>query len=190
MKQNGGFTGLNPEIRAALIEMPASMSNISESFRGELLNQAMQSAYGAELDQISELERAIEITASALGETSEEVRRQAIEADPTNSDADVYAARSTQAAGVADALWLKKFNEAGVEVIRAAKWNEDGKTGIWAKATDEDIANGLFAETRDEFDKLKAAAPIFGAGDEGRTARAAFVDEHGLDAYLNRNNVV
>jgi hypothetical protein len=189
LKQNGGFTGLDPEIRAALIEMPASMSGISESFRGELLNQAMQSAYGPELDQIAELERAIEITASAVGESSEAIRHEAVAADPTNADPDVYAARATQAAGAADALWLKKFDEGGVEVVRAAKWNEDGKTGSWAKATEAEISSGLYAESREEFDRLKSAAPIFGAGEEGRTARAAFVDEHGLDAYLARNKI-
>jgi hypothetical protein len=181
---------LDPEIRAALIEMPASMSNISESFRGELLNQAMQSAYGPELDQIAELERAIEITASALGETSEEVRREAIAVDPAFADPDVYQARATQAAGIADALWLRKSEEGGQEVVRALKLNPHGKTGVWARASDEDIANGIYAADKDEFDKLKATAPVgFGDGDAERTARAAFVDEHGLDAYLNRNKI-
>jgi hypothetical protein len=58
-----------------------------------------------------------------------------------------------------------------------------------AAPTDNDIANGLFAETRDEFDKLKAAAPIFGGGDEGRKARAAFVDAHGHEAYFARHEI-
>ncbi len=165
------------------------MSGITEYFRDNLLNEAMQSAYGPELDQIAELERAIEITASALGETSEEVRRQAIAADPAFADPDVYHAKATQAADADAALWLKRFNENGSEIVRAAKWNEDGKTGAWAKATDDDIANGIFAETRDVFDRLKSAAPVFGSGEQGRKARAAFVDEHGLDAYLNRNKI-
>lgn len=58
-----------------------------------------------------------------------------------------------------------------------------------AKATDDEIASGILADTRGEYDKLKSTAPIFGGGDEGRKARAAFVDKHGLDAYINRNKV-
>jgi hypothetical protein len=167
LKQNGKFTGLDPEIRQALVEMPASVSGITESFRDGLLNEAMQSAHSPELDQIAELERAIEITASALGETNEEIRREAIAVDPAFADPDIYAARATQATGLAEALWLKKFNEGGVEVVRAMKLNSEGQT-IWAKASDDDIASGLLAETRDEFDKLKSTAPIFGGDDGGR----------------------
>jgi hypothetical protein len=190
LKQAGKFTGMDPEVRMALVEMPASMSGITDGFRDGLLNEAMQSAYGPELDQISELERAIEICASALGETSEEVRREAIEVDAGFADPDIYAARSKQAAGLSDALWLKKFQEGGLEVIRAMKQNSEGQT-IWATANDDDIANGLLADSRNEFDKLKSAAPPFSTGDKDadRTARAAFVDEHGLQAYLDRNKL-
>ncbi|MFY9957727.1 hypothetical protein [Bradyrhizobium sp.] len=189
LKQNGKFTGLDPEIRQAIVEMPASISGITESFRDGLLNEAMQSAYGPELDKIAELERAIEITASALVETSEEVRREAIAADPAFADPDLYQTRATQAAGLADALWLRKTEEGGQAVVRALKLTPDGKTGVWAVATDEDLAHGIFATSHEEYDKLKSTAPIFGGGDEGRKARAAFVDKHGLDAYLNRNKV-
>jgi hypothetical protein len=117
LKQNGKCTGMDPEVRQALVEMPASVSSITDDFRDGLLNEGMQSAYGPELDRIAELQRAIEITASALGETSEEVRREAIAANPSFANPDVYHARAAQAAGAADALWLKKFNSAVLSAV-------------------------------------------------------------------------
>ena len=68
------------------------------------------------------------------------------------ADPDRLYARVAEVAALADPVWLKKFNEDGVEVIRAVKWAPDGKTGSWTKATPEEIETGLLAETRDEFD--------------------------------------
>ena len=48
----------------------------------------------------------------------------------------------------------------------------------------------ILAKTRDEYDKLKGAVIYFSGESEAdaRRKRAAFVDEHGADAYFNRNS--
>jgi hypothetical protein len=90
---------------------------------------------------------------------------------------------------LADQPWLKVHTENGAEILRVFDWDETTKSGSWRIPTSEQIENGIVAATKDEYEKLKVAAPLgaFGTGDEGRKARAEFVNEHGIDAYFSRN---
>ena len=119
-----------------------------------------------------------------------DVQKEAVAVDPSYADPDRLHARVAEVAALADPVWIKKFHEDGIEVIRTVKWAPDGKTGSWTKATPEEIETGLLAETRDEFDSLRAAPPLgaSGTGDEGRKARAAFINEHGHEKYFARNS--
>jgi len=188
LRQNGLLTGLNPEIRQAVTEMPASVSGVSETVRDDLLREAMESVNAPALAEINELERAIEIAASALEEGKNEIQRAAIEIDPGFADPDRFEARAVEAAKLTDQPWLKVFNENGAEILKKFNWNEATNSGAWTIPSSEEIELGLVAETKDEYEKLKVAAPLgaFGTGDEGRKARAEFVNQHGIDAYLNR----
>jgi hypothetical protein len=188
LRQNGLLTGLDPEIRQAVTEMPASVSGVSESVRDDLLREAMESVNAPALAEINELERAIEIAASALEEGRNEIQREAIAVDPGYADPDRFEARAVEAAKLTDQPWLKVHNENGAEILKMLEWDEATNSGSWRIPTNEQIENGIVAETKDEYEKLKVAAPLgaFGTGDEGRKARAEFVNQHGIEAYLNR----
>lgn len=188
LRKNGLLTGLNPELRQALVEMPPSVSGISQQKHDEFMREATEALNGEALQEIQTLERAIEIAASALEEGKSEIQREAIAVDPAYADQDRFEARAVEAAALADPPWLKVHQEGGMEILRKFNWNEETKSGGWTIPTSEEIENGIVAETKDEYDKLKVAAPLgaFGAGEEGRKARAQFVSEHGIDAYLNR----
>ena len=190
LRQNGRLTGLDPEIRQAIVEMPASLSGVSETMHDEFLREATEALNGPALDEIHTLERAIEIAASALEEGRGEIQREAIAVDPAYADPDRFEARAVEAAKLKDQPWLKTFNENGAEILRKFNWNEATNSGGWTIPTSEEIENGIVAETRDEFDRLKTAAPLgaFGTGDEGRKARVDFINERGIDAYLSRND--
>src|SRR5258706_5625101 len=107
LKQNGRFSGLDPEIRQAITEMPASLSGVSESVRDDFLREAMESVNAPALEEINELERAIEIAASALEEGRNDIHREAIAVDPGYADPDRFEARAVEAAALADPPWLK-----------------------------------------------------------------------------------
>jgi hypothetical protein len=77
--------------------------------------------------------------------------------------------------------------ENGADILRVFDWNEATNSGSWRFPTAEQIETGIIAETKDEFDRLKVAAPLGSFDTDGRKARAAFVNEQGVDAYLNRN---
>jgi hypothetical protein len=191
LKENGRLDGLDPEIRQAILEMPASLSGVPETTRDEFLRQATESLNADALEEIHTLERAIEIAASALEEGKAEIQREAVAVDPGYADVDRFEARAADAAKLEDQPWLKMFTENGVEVTRVYTPDPaNPNTGGWKLPTSSQIEAGIIASSRDEFDKLKAAAPLgaFGTGDAGRAARTAFVEKHGTAAYLSRNS--
>jgi hypothetical protein len=189
LRKNGLLTGLHPEIRQALIEMPPALSGITQAKHDQFMREATEAINTAALDEITALEKAIEITASALSEGRKEIQQAAIEIDPGFADPDRFEARAAEAAKLEDQPWLKIHNENGSDILRVFDWDEATKSGGWRIPTSDQIENGIVAETKDEYIKLKTAAPLgaFGAGDEGRKARAEFINERGVDAYLNRH---
>lgn len=187
LKQHGQLSGLDPEISLAITEQPAALSGVSESLRDDFLRQSVESGNAALLEEINDLERAIEIASSAIKEASDEVQREAIAVDVGFADPDRFQARVVEVAKLADQPWLKSFDG----VLKKFEWNEQTKDGRWKTPTDEEIETGILADSKDEFDRLKVAAPLgaFGSGEEARKLRAQFIDERGIDAYLARNKV-
>ena len=189
LRKNGLLTGLHPEIRQALIEMPPALSGITQAKHDEFMREATEAINSSALDEITTLEKAIEITASALAEGRKEIQQAAIEIDAGFADPDRFEARAAEAAKLEDQPWLKVHHENGAEILRVFDWDETTKTGGWRIPTLDQIENGIVAPDKDEYIRLKTAAPLgaFGVGDEGRKARAQFVNEHGVDEYLNRH---
>jgi hypothetical protein len=193
LTKNGRVHGLNPEIRQAILEQPASLSGVSDAFRDEQLRQAVEATHGPELEDLAQLETAIEIAASAISEGRAEFQREAALADPRLRNPENFNALAAEVEKRIDIPWLKKSTEDGVEVIRAVEWDDASETkGSWRVATPAQIESGLFAKTRDEFAKLKAEAQVvsiaFGSDADARAKRVEYVTEHGVEAYINRNN--
>jgi hypothetical protein len=190
LRKNGLLTGLDPEIRQAIIEMPAALSNVPQARYDELVREATAALNGPLLDDIAALEKAIEITASAIGEGQADIQSQAISCDPSYADQDVFEAKAKEAAKLQDQPWLKTFQENGGEVLKVFEFDPATNSGRWKMPSNEEIENGLICKDHDEYIKMKTAAPfasLAGTGDEAREARAAFVNEHGVGAYLARN---
>ena len=55
LRKNGLLTGLNPEIRQALIEMPPTLSGISQAKHDQFMNEAAAALNGPALAEIQEL---------------------------------------------------------------------------------------------------------------------------------------
>jgi len=96
LRKNGLLTGLNPEIRQALIEMPPTLSGISQAKHDEFMSEATEALNGPALEEIHTLERAIEIAASALEEGRGEIQREAIAVDPGYADPDRFEAKAVE----------------------------------------------------------------------------------------------
>ena len=132
--------------------------------------------------------------ASAISEgRAGELQREAALADPRLRNPENFNALAAEVEKRIDIPWLKKSTEDGVEVVRAVESDDPSETkGSWRVATKEQIESGLFAKTRDEFAKLKAETQVvsiaFGNDAEARAKRVEFVKEHGIEAYVNRNN--
>ena len=169
----------DPELLIALLQAREDHEDIgiSETLLGTIVDDVKKKLNGPLLEELEYDEKLADSVRSALDAEFGDIQKEAVAVDPSYADPDRLHARVAEVAALADPVWLKKFNEDGVEVIRAVKWAPDGKSGSWAKATPEEIETGLLAETRDEFDSLRAAPPLgaSGTGDEGRKARADFI---------------
>jgi hypothetical protein len=180
------------EVTQAIIEQPAALSGVRDSLHDLILNEAMEAAYSPEIAELQMLEEAIDVAASAIESGRAEAHAEAAAVDPALRDPDHFNAIAASVENRTPAPWLQKFQESGAEVIRALEWDDETESkGTWKLATPEQIETGIVAKTRDEYDKLKGAAVIDFSGEtaaEARRKRAAFVDEHGAEAYLNRNS--
>jgi hypothetical protein len=182
----------DPEVTQAIIEQPAVLSGVGDSLRDLILSEAMEAAYSPQLAELQMLEEAISVAASAIESGREEAHAEAAAVDPALRDPDRFNAVAGSVENRTPAPWLQVMKENGAEVIRAVVWDDETETrGRWKIATPEQIANGIIAKTRDEYDQLKGAAVIDFGGEsaaDARRKRAAFVDEHGAEAYLSRNS--
>src|SRR5215831_18787231 len=144
---------LDPITAEALVTAPASLTGISQTHRQELVDRALQAQHGDKIAELKELERAIEFAESAVEAGRDEIRMEAGVFDPHkfNQLAEPVEAK-------ANAPWLKKFRENGVDVIRKIVIPEGQKTGGAYLATPEDIANGVFADDAETYRKLTGRA--------------------------------
>ncbi|NVN88596.1 MAG: hypothetical protein HXX15_21160 [Rhodopseudomonas sp.] len=187
LKSNSG----DQEVTTAIIEQPAALSGIRDSLRDQMLNDAMQSKYADQIEAIQELEEAIEVAASAIDSGREEAHKEAAAADPALRDPDAFHAVASAIEARTPALWIKPHTENGAEVMRWLDWNEESQSGTWRLAEQEHLDRGIVAKTRDEFDQVSQNIAVLVTGEttaEARSKRAAFVDEHGAEAYFNRRS--
>src|SRR5262249_18630197 len=57
---------MDPDMALAIVEMPVEFSGVLESERDQLIDTALRAQHGQAMDELVELERAIEITESAV----------------------------------------------------------------------------------------------------------------------------
>ncbi|MHC2334480.1 hypothetical protein [Bradyrhizobium sp. USDA 4454] len=131
---------IDPMIRMAIIEKPAAMSGVADTHIGTLKEKALREEHGSLIDDIAELETAINVASTA-----------------------VEAARDS--ARIDTGMTLEQFNEAAapIEAREQVPWLRKGRVidlerGVAREPTADELANGIEAETLDEFNQRKAAA--------------------------------
>jgi hypothetical protein len=144
---------LDPFTAEALVTAPASLTGISEVHRQMLVDRALQAQHGDKIAELQTLERAIEAAESAVEAGREEVRLETGVFDPHK-----FNELAAPVEAKANAPWLKKFRENGVDVVRKIDVPEGQKTGLAPLATPEAIENGVFADDRETYRKLTGRA--------------------------------
>ena len=141
--------------------MPPTLSGISQAKHDQFMNEAAAALNGPALAEIHELENAQSKSQNhAINEGSEEMRREAIEVDSGFADNDRFEARAKEAAALEEPVWLKTFNENGIDVLRFHDWDEKTQSGGWRIPTSSQIESGLIAESHDQYLRLKTAPPV------------------------------
>ncbi len=139
-----GPSALDPQIRQAIIEMPAEMTKVAGSHRGLILESVMRETHGPLLDEIDELSRAVEACASAVDAGRDEIRIESGIRDPREFDR--RAAEVEKKIGVP---WLRKQGDRVIVV--------DMETRTTHPATPEEIETGVYYTDHAEFSKYNAA---------------------------------
>jgi hypothetical protein len=144
---------LDPILAEALRYAPANISGMSKVHYEQLMKDALDTEHGEAIAEAHELEHAIELASSAVETGRDEVRLEARVFDPRSWDemALPYETR-------VNAPWLKKFTEAGVEVVRKLVPEEGKETFTAPLATPRDIETGVFANNLDAYKKLTGRA--------------------------------
>jgi hypothetical protein len=131
-------SSLDPQIRQAIMEAPAQLTNVAGSHRRLILENMLRETHGELLDEIDELQQAIE---AAQFEGGRETARLDLEIyDPA------------------------VFNEmaAPIEAKESVPWLRRGRVvdldrGVERPPTAEELATGIEAATLDEFNRRRAA---------------------------------
>jgi len=144
---------LDPIEAEALVTAPASLTGISEVHRKLLVDRALQAQHGDKIAELQTLERAIEAAESAVEAGREEVRLETGVFDPHK-----FNELAAPVEAKANAPWLKKFRENGVDVVRKIDVPEGQKTGLAPLATPEEIERGVFADDAETYRKLTGRA--------------------------------
>jgi hypothetical protein len=135
---------IDPELALAISELPAEFSGVLETDRNELLDRALRAQHGEAMDQLVELERAIEVTESAVEVGRDEVRLE------TGLPAHAFNERAAQIEAKAPTPWLRREGEQTVVVELDKR--------VARPATPEEIATGAFYR---DFDEFKNSNPGF-----------------------------
>jgi len=144
---------MDPDMALAIVEMPVEFSGVLESERDQLIDTALRAQHGQAMDELVELERAIEIAESVVETGRDEVRQ---ETGLSQHDFDERAAPFERKAE-GPKHWLKKSVENGKEEIRIIT---EGPTGIGKNvglssrvATPEEVESGEYFANVDEWRK-------------------------------------
>jgi hypothetical protein len=144
---------LDPITAEALVTAPASLTGISKMHHQQLVDRALQAQHGDKIDELKELERAIEVAESAVETGRDEIRLESGIFDPHK-----FNQLAAPVEAKTNAPWLKKFRENGVDVVRKIEIGEGQKTGTAPLATPEDIERGVFADDAETYRKLTGRA--------------------------------
>jgi hypothetical protein len=144
---------LDPITAEALVTAPASLTGISKMHHQQLVDRALQAQQGDKIDELKELERAIEVAESAVETGRDEIRLESGIFDPHK-----FNQLAAPVEAKTNAPWLKKFRENGVDVVRKIEIPEGQKTGSAPLATPEDIQNGVFSDDPETYRKLTGRA--------------------------------
>jgi hypothetical protein len=139
---------LPAEIALAVIEMPAEYSGVPQSRYDLLTQRALIAQFGNVIEEINELEEAIQAAESSIEAARDEIRLEVGIHDPAKFNALAAPVEAKQAAP-----WLRRRQEDGVEAIRVV----DLEKGVERQATSEEIASGIIAQTLDEYTQRRAA---------------------------------
>src|SRR5262249_23946984 len=101
------------EIAQAVIEMPAEYSAVPQTRHDLLTRRSLRAQFGSAIDEIDEIENAIDAAESAIEAAREEIRTEVGVYDPAKFNALAAPVEAKQAAP-----WLRRRIEDGVEVIR------------------------------------------------------------------------
>ena len=126
---------------------------MSEVHYRELINDALDDDYGGLIEELEELEAIIEAANDVIETGRDEVRLEAEVFD--RREWDKLAAPYVEKA---NAPWLKKFKENGVEVVRKLVPEQGKKTFLAQEATSADLEVGVFADSLDTYNKLTGRA--------------------------------
>jgi hypothetical protein len=144
---------LDPITAEALVTAPASLTGISKMHHQQLVDRALQAQHGDKIDELKELERAIEVAESAVETGRDEIRLESGIFDPHK-----FNLLAAPVEAKTNAPWLKKFREGGKDVVRKIEIPEGQKTGTAPLATPEDIQNGVFADDPETYRRLTGRA--------------------------------
>ncbi|MDB5553197.1 MAG: hypothetical protein JWL86_3181 [Rhizobium sp.] len=139
---------ISPEMALAIIEAPSVLSGVLEVDRAKLIDKALTAQHGETVEQIQELERAIEVAQSVVEAGREAVRLDAGVMDPHKFDQLAAPVENKLAAP-----YLKKFNENGVEKVRKFVRDPSGDSAKWTEATAADLETGIYYENYDQYEK-------------------------------------
>jgi hypothetical protein len=128
---------IDPELALAVVELPSEFSGVLETDRNELLDHALRSQHGDAMEQLVELERAIEVAESAVETGRDEVRQE------TGLPAHAFNERAAQIEGKRPTPWLRREGDQTVVVELDKR--------VARPATPEEIATGAFYRDFDEF---------------------------------------
>lgn len=143
--------GDNPpsEIAMAVTELPAEYSGVPQSRHDLLTERALDAQFGNAIEEIKEIERAIEAAESSVEAARDEVRIEVGIHDPAKFNELAAPIEAKHAAP-----WLRRRQGAnGAEEVRVV----DLDRGVERPATPEEIADGVIAQTLDEYNQRKVA---------------------------------
>jgi hypothetical protein len=137
---------LDPEMARAFTELPAEVSGISPIQREMLAERALEAAHPGELEEIKELERAVQLADAAVNLGRDEIVR---EAEVSREDFDQLA--EPFEAKARPFPWLKK-DGGSVSVI-------DLQRGVGRVPTPEELANGQYFKDYAEYAAANGLPP-------------------------------
>lgn len=134
---------IDPQIREAILEVPAMMTGVAESHRAVLAEATLREAHGPLMDEIAELSEAIEVAESAVQAGRDSVR---IDTGLSPAEFELEARTVEQRHSVA---WLRRRGSE-LKVI-------DLDRRVEREATPDELASGIEAATLEEFEAKRVA---------------------------------